>query len=152
MARAVLSSVLRAHDVSHVLPPLRALIAVTIALDFARAIESEQSRVLAELVGLRALDRVLDVVTEADLLEFESPEYYDRVRRAQYQGQFRALQTVNGLLGLAGGLVGAAGILRQFPEPPPAGLRHDARPRVLRRLRPLDRPVAADRPGAGVLP
>ena len=88
MARAVLSSVPRAHDVSHVLPPFRALIAVTIALDFARAIKSEQSRVLAERVGRRALDRVLDVVTEADLLEFESPESTTASAAPSIRGSF----------------------------------------------------------------
>ena len=62
------------------LPALAALVAITVALDFAQAIEAEQSRVLGELVGRRALDRVLDVSTRVDLLAFESPEFYDRLR------------------------------------------------------------------------
>jgi ATP-binding cassette subfamily B protein len=111
LAREVLQSILRAHDFRHVLPWLGAIVGLTIALDFARAIENEQSRLLGELVGRRALDRVLDVTTAADLLDFEDPEFHDRVQRARMQGQFRSLQTVNGLLGLVGALVAAVGIV-----------------------------------------
>jgi ATP-binding cassette subfamily B protein len=92
-------------------PVLAALVAITVALDLARAIETEQTRVLAELVGRRALDRVLDVSTRIDLLAFESPDFYDRLQRARAQGQFRALQTVNGLLGMVGASVAGVGIV-----------------------------------------
>ena len=39
------------------------------------------------------------------------PEFYDRLQRARAQGQFRALQTVNGLLGIVGSLVTAVAIV-----------------------------------------
>src|SRR5439155_10685022 len=54
LAREVLQSILRAHDFRHVLPWLGAIVGLTIALDFARAIENEQSRLLGELVGRTA--------------------------------------------------------------------------------------------------
>ena len=54
LARQVLQSILRAHDFGHVLPWLAAIVGLTLALDFARAIENEQSRLLGELVGRRA--------------------------------------------------------------------------------------------------
>jgi ABC-type multidrug transport system fused ATPase/permease subunit len=111
LARSLLHAVLGAHSLAAVWPWLVAVVGITIALDFARAIENEQSRLLAELVGQHALDRVIDTATAADLLEFEDPVFHDRLRRAQMQGQFRALQTVNGLLGLAGALVAAGTIL-----------------------------------------
>jgi ATP-binding cassette subfamily B protein len=92
-------------------PWLAALVGITVALDLARAVRDEQSRVLGELVGRRAIDRVIDVSTRIDLLAFESPEFYDRLQRARAQGQFRALQTVNGLLGIVGSAVTAIGIV-----------------------------------------
>jgi ATP-binding cassette, subfamily B, bacterial len=92
-------------------PVLAALVAITVALDLAQAVQSEQSRVLGELVGRKAIDRVIDVSTRIDLLAFESPEFYDRLQRARAQGQFRALQTVQGLLGMVGAAVASVGII-----------------------------------------
>jgi ATP-binding cassette subfamily B protein len=114
VAKELLAAVLAAGDsgsFQDVLPELLAVVAITVALDFAGAVEAEQSRVLSELVSRRALDRVLDVATRVDLLAFESPDFNDRLRRAQAQGFFRALQTVNGLLGLVGGAVAGVGIV-----------------------------------------
>ena len=114
VAKAVFDAVLGTGgnaELADVGPPLVALVAVTVALDLARAIRDEQSRVLGELVGRKAIDRVLDVSTRIDLLAFESPEFYDRLQRARAQGQFRALQTVNGLLGIVGSLVTATAIV-----------------------------------------
>jgi ABC-type multidrug transport system fused ATPase/permease subunit len=114
VGKAVLDAVLGAGgevQLDELVPALAALVAVTVALDLARAVQSEQSRVLGELVGRRAIDRVLDVSTGIDLLAFESPDFYDRLQRARAQGQFRALQTVNGLLGILSALVAAAGLI-----------------------------------------
>jgi ATP-binding cassette subfamily B protein len=114
VAQAVFSAVLGnggKADLETLAPPLIALVAVTVTLDLARAVQAEQSRVLGELVGRRATDRVLDVSTRIDLLAFESPEFYDRLQRARAQGQFRAIQTVNGLLGVVGSLGTAAAIV-----------------------------------------
>ena len=75
VGKAVLTAVLEAgssDDCMSLLPELAALVGVTVALDFARAIEAEQSRVLGELVGRRALSRVLDVSTRIDLLSRSS--------------------------------------------------------------------------------
>jgi ATP-binding cassette subfamily B protein len=114
ISKAVLDAVFAAgadNDFTALLPELAALVGITVALDFARAIEVEQSRVLGELVGRRAISRVLDVSTRIDLLAFESPDFYDRLQRARAQGMFRSLQTVNGLVGLVGSAVAAAGIV-----------------------------------------
>jgi ATP-binding cassette, subfamily B, bacterial len=114
VSKAVLDEVLGAGDdisFSELAPVLTALVAVSVALDLSRAVQTEQSRVLGELVGRRAIDRVMDVSTKIDLLAFESPDFYDRLQRARAQGQFRALQTVNGLLGILGASVAAVGII-----------------------------------------
>jgi ATP-binding cassette, subfamily B, bacterial len=114
VAKAVFEAVLGSGgqaDLADLAPPLVALVAVTVALDLVRAIQNEQSRVLGELVGRKAVDRVLDVSTRIDLLAFESPDFYDRLQRARAQGQFRALQTVNGLLGIVGSSFTAAALI-----------------------------------------
>jgi ATP-binding cassette subfamily B protein len=94
-----------------VIPALAILVGLTVVLEVARTIENEQSRVLGELVARRAFDRVLDVATRVDLLAYESPDFHDRLRRANMQGSFRSLQTVQSLLGLVGGALAAVGIL-----------------------------------------
>src|SRR5919106_6248157 len=114
VAKALFEAVLGAggtRDLTGVAPELAALLAITVALDFARAVEAEQTRVLSELVGRRALDRVLDVSTRIDLLAFESPDFYDQLTRARAQGQFRSFQIVNGFLGLVGSAVASLGLL-----------------------------------------
>jgi ATP-binding cassette, subfamily B, bacterial len=114
VGKAVLDAILGAGgelQFGELAPALAALVAITVALDLAQAVQSEQSRVLGELVGRKAIDRVIDVSTRIDLLAFESPEFYDRLQRARAQGQFRALQTVNGLLGMVGAAVASVGIV-----------------------------------------
>ena len=98
-------------DFSSILPELAALLVVGLLLSVGQAVQTEQSRVLAELVGRRAFDRVLDVATRVDLLAYESPDFYDRLVRAITQGQFRSIQIVNGLVGLIGAAVAATGIV-----------------------------------------
>jgi ATP-binding cassette, subfamily B, bacterial len=99
------------RDLTAVVPELAALLAITIGLDVARAVQNEQTRVLSELVGRRALERVLDVSTRIDLLAFESPDFYDQLTRARAQGQYRAFQIVSGFLGLIGSLVASVGLI-----------------------------------------
>jgi ATP-binding cassette subfamily B protein len=114
VGKEVLEAVLGAGEsveFGDLVPVLAALVAIMVALDLAQAIENEQTRVLGELVGRRAIDRVLDVSTRIDLLAFESPDFYDRLQRAQAHGHFRALQTVSGLLGMVGAAVAGVGIV-----------------------------------------
>ena len=99
------------RDLASAAPELVSLLAIGVAIEFARAVQAEQTRVLSELVGRRALDRVLDVSTRIDLLAFESPDFYDQLTRARAQGQFRSFQIVNGFLGLVGSVVASIGIL-----------------------------------------
>jgi ATP-binding cassette, subfamily B, bacterial len=98
-------------DFASILPELAALVGVGVLLSLAQAVQTEQSRVLAELVGRKAFDGVLNVATRVDLLAFESPEFYDRLIRAVTQGQFRSMQIVTGLIGLLGASVAATAIV-----------------------------------------
>src|SRR5215216_4407049 len=69
IAKRLLEAVLGAGQTdafASFLPELAAVIAITVALDFVSAVQGEQSRVLSELVGRRAFERVLDVATRVD--------------------------------------------------------------------------------------
>ncbi len=51
-----------------ILPEIAALAVLTVTLDVLKALGSEQSRILGELVGRRAFDRILDVATRVPLM------------------------------------------------------------------------------------
>lgn len=109
-----LESVLKAgggESFTTVVPAIAILVGLAVVMEVASSVQSEQSRVLGELVARRAYDRVLDVSTKIDLIAYESPDFYDRLRRANMQGQFRSLQTVQSLLGLVGASIAAVGIV-----------------------------------------
>ncbi len=94
-----------------ILPEIAALAVLTVTLDVLKALGSEQSRILGELVARRAFDRILDVATRVNLMTYESADFYDRLRRAQMTGPFRALQIASGSIGLVGEAVSALGII-----------------------------------------
>ena len=75
-------------------PELAALVAITVLLSFAGAIQVEQSRVLGELVARSAFDRVLDVAGAVELEAYESPAFFDRLQRAQVGSLTRPMQMV----------------------------------------------------------
>jgi ATP-binding cassette subfamily B protein len=117
LARHVLDSALAGRGFIGILPWLGAIVGVAVVVNMAWAIAHEQSRILGELVARRAFDRVLDAATAADLLLFEDPDFHDRVQRAEIQGQNRAIQLADGLLGLVGSavaVIGIAGVLATF--------------------------------------
>ena len=114
LGKSVLDSLLAtdgpAGGFSDVALPFALLVALTVLLSFATAVQAEQSRVLGELVARGAFDRVLDVAEAIDLEAFESPSFFDRLRRAQVGGLTRPLQMVNGLGTLTTSVVTLLGI------------------------------------------
>lgn len=93
-----------------VVPGLAALVAITVLLSFASALQVEQTRILGELVARTANERVLDAATSVDLEAFEWPGFFDRLQRAQLAGATRPLQLVNGLGTLTTSVVTLAGV------------------------------------------
>ncbi len=93
-----------------IVPGLVALVAITVLLSFAAAVQVEQSRILGELVARAANERVLDVATAVDLEAFEWPGFFDRLQRAQVAGWTRPLQLVNGLGTLTTSVVTLVGV------------------------------------------
>lgn len=93
-----------------VLPALGALVAITVLLSFALAVQVEQFRVLGELVARTAYDGVLDVAQSIDLEAYEQPDFFDRLQRAQMAGLTRPMQLASGLGTLSTSLVILGGI------------------------------------------
>jgi ATP-binding cassette subfamily B protein len=93
-----------------VLPELLLLTAVTAGLGFVGALGREVREVLAELAGRHAQERVIEVACAVELEAYDTPSFHDRLLRAAMGGQFRPWQIVEGLVGLAGALVGILGV------------------------------------------
>ncbi len=114
LGKSVLGSLLDENppggNFSLVVPELAALVALTVALNFANALQTEQSRVLGELVGRAASQRVLDVSAGIDLEAFELPSFFDRLQRAHVGSLTRPMQMVNGLMTLTTSLLSLAGL------------------------------------------
>ncbi|MEA2298873.1 MAG: ATP-binding cassette, subfamily bacterial [Solirubrobacteraceae bacterium] len=83
----------------HVLPGALLLAAATAAVAAAGAGAAYYQRLLAELTTRHAQDRVLDVTEAVELIEFEDPDFYDRVARAQAGAQ-RIPAVITSLSGL----------------------------------------------------
>ncbi|MDQ4145923.1 MAG: ATP-binding cassette domain-containing protein [Actinomycetota bacterium] len=112
LGREVLESILEEGGPGSAgfVPELAALVAVTVLLSFAGAIQVEQSRVLGELVARTAFDRVLDVAGAVDLEAYESPQFFDRLQRAQVGSLTRPMQMVLALGTLITSVIALVGI------------------------------------------
>jgi ATP-binding cassette, subfamily B, bacterial len=93
-----------------VLPQLLLLTVVMAGLGFLSAIGREHREILAELASRHAQSQIIDVAREVELEAYDTPAFHDRLVRAAAGGQFRPWQVVEGLTGLAGALIGIAGI------------------------------------------
>jgi ATP-binding cassette, subfamily B, bacterial len=93
-----------------VLPRLLLLTVVTAGLGFVSAIGREHREILAELASRHAQSRIVDVACAVELEAYDTPSFHDRLVRAAGGGQFRPWQVVEGLTGLAGALIGIAGV------------------------------------------
>ena len=115
VGRHLLATILQADRLDmglrDVLPPLLAFLAVSAALGFAYAVRNDLQRLMAELVGRHAQGHILDVATLVDLEAFESPEFHDRLMRAQVAANFRPINLTVGLLTLTGAVLSVAGLV-----------------------------------------
>jgi ATP-binding cassette, subfamily B, bacterial len=93
-----------------VLPRLLLLTVVMAGLGCLSAVGREHREILAELTSRYAQSQIIDVACAVELEAYETPAFHDRLVRAAGGGQFRPWQVVEGLTGLAGALVGIAGV------------------------------------------
>jgi ATP-binding cassette, subfamily B, bacterial len=122
VARYVLAAFIKTGaggGVHELVLPLVGFAVATAVVSTANSAGQELQRVLSELVGRYAGGQVLDVAVAADLLAFETPQFHDRLQRAQVNATFRPLQMTTGLVSVAQGLFGtlAVGAVLLFIQP-----------------------------------
>jgi ATP-binding cassette subfamily B protein len=77
----------------------------------ASAVQGQFQRLLGELVIRRTWISVLDVSTSVPLIEYEEPDFYDRLQRVQANAVSQPFVMTQGLIGIIGGLAGLVGLL-----------------------------------------
>lgn len=90
--------------------PVGYFAAVTVALAAASALATHQQRLLAELVGRYAFDRIITAASTVEYRAFETPRFYDELQRAMSSGELRILDMVNSVSQLTAALITTAGI------------------------------------------
>jgi ATP-binding cassette subfamily B protein len=70
---------------------------VTVVVSTANAIAIQQQRLLSELVGRHAFDRIITVGSTVEYRRFETPDFHDELQRALASGEFRISDMVTGL-------------------------------------------------------
>lgn len=109
LARQVLASLSQPTPRLHaLLPTLISLAVVTTLVNAANSSRVEQQRLLAEQVARHASQQVIDVAGSVRLVEFDDPDFHDRLQRARLNAAIRPAQMVNGMIGLLSALLGIA--------------------------------------------
>jgi ATP-binding cassette subfamily B protein len=80
--------------------PVAGIAVATVVVAFAQTARVEQQRMLTELVARHAVDQVLDVATRAELLDFDTPTFHDRLQRASVNAQIRPVNVASGVVGV----------------------------------------------------
>jgi ATP-binding cassette, subfamily B, bacterial len=83
------------------LPALAAFVALLVVTAATGLATAEQQRILGQMVERHTTGMVMDVATGVELLDYDRPEFYDRLQRARVSATGRPVQMTSGLLGLA---------------------------------------------------
>jgi ATP-binding cassette, subfamily B, bacterial len=109
----VLQSILTVDDAlgaRAVIVPILLLAGLTALSAITGALQGQLQRLLGEQVAHAMWGRVLKVATGVSLLQFESPEFYNRLSRVQMNAMTRPYQVTQGLLTMAGALLASVGL------------------------------------------
>ena len=106
---SVLDTVLGLGTLAAALPLVLLLVLLLAAGGVAGAVVAERDQLLSEVVAQHVQRRVLEVAAAMDYRAFETPTLHDRLDRASKQAALGPIQVVQGLVGVSGGLVTAAG-------------------------------------------
>jgi ATP-binding cassette subfamily B protein len=86
------------------------LVGATVLIGALSALNAHQQRLMVELVGRHAFDRIVDVSSQVDLDAFETPSFYDQLQRARTSGMYRPIEMVTSLNTLTMALATTIGI------------------------------------------
>jgi ATP-binding cassette, subfamily B, bacterial len=90
--------------------PVAYFTGVAVALAAARALAEHRQRLLGELVGRYAFDRIVTAASKTDYRAFETPRFYDELQRAMSSGELRILDMVNSVSQLTSAVITTVGI------------------------------------------
>ncbi|HUG31245.1 MAG TPA: ABC transporter ATP-binding protein [Acidimicrobiia bacterium] len=77
----------------------------------AAAVQGQFQRLLGELVIRSTWVSVLEVSTSVPLIEYEEPDFYDRLQRVQSNAVAQPFVMTQGLIGIMGGVAGLVGLI-----------------------------------------
>jgi ATP-binding cassette subfamily B protein len=90
--------------------PIACFAVVGLVLAAARAAAQHRQRLLGELVGRHAFDRIVTAASAVEYRAFETPRFHDELQRASASGELRILDMVHSVSQLTGALITTAGI------------------------------------------
>ena len=105
-----LVAISRGAEATGLYAPIAAFTGVAIVVMAVNAVSSHQQRLLVELVGRYAFDRIIAVGSTVDYRLFETPEFYNQLQRAQTSGDFRISAMVTSVTQLVSALLTTAAI------------------------------------------
>ncbi|HUR73955.1 MAG TPA: hypothetical protein VMZ00_06745, partial [Sporichthya sp.] len=94
------------------LVPVIVLVAVVTAINAAAgSLQTHQERLVGQRTSSAVWERLLDVSGGVDLEFFESPIFFERLKRIELNALLRPLLVTTGVFGLVGGAAGTVGIM-----------------------------------------
>ncbi len=108
VVRGLLDGLLQLDDgetVGEIAPWLFAFVGIAALLSFSTTLRVERQRLMGELVSKYTTGEVLDIAASADLLDYETPSFYNRLQRARINAEARPPQMIGGLLTVGGSLM-----------------------------------------------
>jgi ATP-binding cassette subfamily B protein len=102
LTRDLIAAVLTpgAGDAGHIVPPLAGMIAAGTISTLANVFNTQQQQVLNEVVGRQMQLRLVGIVSAIEMARFDTPDFQDRLRRAQ-GGMGRVMGVTWSVIGLA---------------------------------------------------
>src|SRR5215210_2657248 len=97
-------------DATGLYAPVAGFAVMGLVIAAATALAQHRQRLLGELVGRHAFDRIVTAASSVDYRAFETPRFHDELQRATASGDLRILDMVNSLAQLTGALITVAGV------------------------------------------